>query len=388
VVTASFRTSVGETVAFAWCDEVARWNDDALGANPAAHVIGSLAPALVTLPNAKMYLVSSPWTTSDFHAKQFDLGETAAQCVAFGTTWEINPDISEQETREAEPHHGTWLREYAGIPPDGAASPFFEPNSVERSVDPGRFNGQLSERALLDQRPIITLDQAFGSLDGSVGNDNFGCCAVTHEAGPLGDLGNRGPSRVVVHEVGEWRTNVTPTESAQRVQGFCAKYGVRTVYMDQASGLAFAELLKQQGLYPKIVPWTHSSRRRTSPKAKREKTAPQYATGGLTNTSKTGKFTAARNAFLDNRMSLPSGIEHVLQQLRTIQSELAPSGLEQIVVPRSKGSHCDAAVALVLGISIALEFPPSLPPHRMTDWEKRQRILRERAIEDLWRQLC
>lgn len=133
VVAANLRTAVGDTVAFAWCDEVSRWRDSETGANPAHEIIGSLAPALATLPDAKLFLVSSPLSKDDFHAKAFALGETPAQCVSFGATWEINPHLTEEQTHELEPDYKTWRREYAAIPQEGA-SPAFEREHVLRCV--------------------------------------------------------------------------------------------------------------------------------------------------------------------------------------------------------------------------------------------------------------
>lgn len=132
VITANYRASVGETVAFVWCDEVARWRDDDSGANPAEEVIGSLSPALATLPAAKMWLVSSPLSTADFHARSFDLGETEQQAVAFGTTWDINPSLTQEATRSIEPNERLWSREYAAIP-QGAISAAFSQDDVTKS---------------------------------------------------------------------------------------------------------------------------------------------------------------------------------------------------------------------------------------------------------------
>lgn len=154
VVSANFRTSVGETVAFAWCDEVSRWRDDATGANPAGEVIGSLSPALATLADAKLILCSSPLTLDDYHARSFDQGETDAQCVSFGATWEINRTLTEAETHRLEPDPKIWRREWAAIPQEGA-SPAFERDHVLRSV-----------RTLPDETkwwpPIGVLDSAAG----------------------------------------------------------------------------------------------------------------------------------------------------------------------------------------------------------------------------------
>lgn len=125
VVVANYRRAVGETVAFCWCDEVTRWIDKDTSANPANEVIKSIAPALLTLPNAKMWVVSSALGNDDYHAQLYDLGETDGQCVAFGSTWDLNPTLTEEKTKKIEPDHKTWLREYAAIPQgsDTAAFP-------------------------------------------------------------------------------------------------------------------------------------------------------------------------------------------------------------------------------------------------------------------------
>lgn len=124
VMTANFRTNVGDTVAFAWCDEVARWRDDAALANPAEQVIGSLSPALATLPDAPMFLVSSPLGFEDYHAAAFDRGETEGQCVAFGATWTINPTLTRAACEAMEPDPKLFAREYAAIP-QATSSPAF-----------------------------------------------------------------------------------------------------------------------------------------------------------------------------------------------------------------------------------------------------------------------
>lgn len=135
VMTANYRLSVGETVAFAWCDELARWRDDDAGANPAEQVIASIMPALATLPDAKMFLVSSPLGPDDYHARQFDLGETPGQCVAFGATWTINPTLPREKCQELEPDPKLFAREYGAIP-WASASGAFEPEHVERCFRP------------------------------------------------------------------------------------------------------------------------------------------------------------------------------------------------------------------------------------------------------------
>jgi hypothetical protein len=159
VVAANLRTAVGDTLGFVWGDEVSRMRDAETGANPAEGVFGSLAPALATLPDAKLILVSSPLAKDDYHAKCFDLGETAAQCVSFGATWEINTTLTEAQTHEIEPDFKTWRREFAAIPQDGASSAF-DRDHVLRCVREVPANTQWWP-------PIGVLDSAAGKRAGA-----------------------------------------------------------------------------------------------------------------------------------------------------------------------------------------------------------------------------
>lgn len=157
VVTANHRTNVGDTVAFAWLDELCSWSDDELGANPAEMVVGRLAPALSTLPDAKMFLVSSPLGPDDYHARQFDLGDTPAQYVAFGNTWTINPDLTEEACEELEPHEPSRRREYGAIP-SSAISPAFPAAAVERSFRDAPAAADWAE-------PVCIVDASSGGGD-------------------------------------------------------------------------------------------------------------------------------------------------------------------------------------------------------------------------------
>lgn len=161
VVPANYRRAVGETVAFCWCDELTRWIDDKLSKNPASEVVQSIAPALGTLVNAKMWLVSSALGHEDYHAQQYSLGETAGQCTAFGATWDLNPTLSEEETKTLEPDEKIWLREYAAVP---------------QGSDTDAFPFELIQFALtrgwpvepFRQRGIITTDFSSGMNDDTV----------------------------------------------------------------------------------------------------------------------------------------------------------------------------------------------------------------------------
>lgn len=148
VVTASFRTAVGDTVAFAWADEVARWNDD--GKDPAHAVISSLSPALATLPDARLFLVSTPLGLEDFHAREFERGETFAQSVAWGATWEINPTLTREACQALAPDPEDFDAEYGSIPRQG------ETNAFPRDDAARTFEPRVE--SFLWHRPVLVID--------------------------------------------------------------------------------------------------------------------------------------------------------------------------------------------------------------------------------------
>ena len=124
VLAANHKTAVGDTAIFLWLDEVSRWTNDSASANPAEDVVASLSPTIATMPDARMWLVSSPLGEKDYHATRYDLGNVAGQRVYFGETWIINPTLSKERTKELEPDPRKWAREYAAIPTAGGGLVF------------------------------------------------------------------------------------------------------------------------------------------------------------------------------------------------------------------------------------------------------------------------
>lgn len=93
VYTASFRTIRGRTVVGAICDELAFWrNDDS--ANPDTEILNALRPAMATVPDALLIVISSPyarrgelWRTYRNH-----FGSTASDVLVWkAPTWTMNP---------------------------------------------------------------------------------------------------------------------------------------------------------------------------------------------------------------------------------------------------------------------------------------------------------
>lgn len=137
VFTASIAGVSGPTCIGTLCDEVAKWHDDDTGANPATEVLASLRPTLLTQPNAKMFLSSSPFGFLDAHAKAFEEGETDRQLAFHAATWTAHPALTEEMTRAEEPDPAVWAREYAAIPQEALESSILSPVLLDRATRGG-----------------------------------------------------------------------------------------------------------------------------------------------------------------------------------------------------------------------------------------------------------
>ncbi len=341
VMTANFRTNVGDTLAFTWCDEVSRWRDDATMANPAEEVIGSLSPALATLPDAPLFLISSPLGSEDYHAKAYELGDTDVQCTAFGETWTINPEISLEQSKALEPDERLWRREYAAIPMPAGGSPFFSEDEITFATDVGRCSPAEPVNGI---RYVVAADQA-------INRDRFGFAVVSHEVGPISEHGERLPSVVIAHEVGSWKPEGKPSVDAQRLAQIAHRYDQRRILLDQgAGGAVFGELLRNFNAYASVIAWT----------------------GGEAEDSKLDRFRRVRTAMAQGILRLPDRRE-LRGELRRFHSDVTSAGNERVSARRTDGGHSDAATALVLAASEALSQSACLPPEREMPWERYER---------------
>ena len=116
VVAATRSATVGGTSIAALCDEVSRWRDSDSGDNPAEEILQSLRPSLVSVKGSKLWLISSPWSTVDLHAKEFLRGNTASTRAYHATTWDANPTLTEADCRSMEKDPLAFDREFKAIP--------------------------------------------------------------------------------------------------------------------------------------------------------------------------------------------------------------------------------------------------------------------------------
>lgn len=135
VFTASTSGVVSFTSIGGLCDEEARWRDKDSGSNPAKEVLASLRPTMATQKNARLWHVSSPWSTLDVHHKMVERGDiSGVQLVFCAPTWVMNPTLTEKMTRELEPDEPSWVREYKAIPMAADETKFFNAAHIDAAL--------------------------------------------------------------------------------------------------------------------------------------------------------------------------------------------------------------------------------------------------------------
>lgn len=333
VYTASIKGVSGFTSIFVLCDEVAKWKDADLGANPATQVLASIRPTMRTQRNARIVLSSSPFGMLDAHYDAFEAGETPLQIVAHAPTWIANPTITEAETRADEPDESTWLREYAAIP----QAEIEEGLLSEAILDRATRAGPLDVPRAQGHHYVATIDPAT--------RGNAWTLAVL----------TRGPDRVRrVVLCREWRgTRAMPLEPSSmlaEIRELLRPYGLRWLSSDQFAGDALRELARQQGLTLSLEPWTSVAKREA--------------------------YENLRTMLLDEELELPPD-DAVKTDLLGIRKSLTRNGVTYELATQG-ARHSDYAPAIAMAamkVRAARVEPPAPSPQEEHDAQKRDFLL-------------
>lgn len=125
----TFAATVGSVSGFtcicAIGDELAKWSNAEDGSNPAKEVIASLRPTMATMPNARLFLSSSPWSTTDEHHSAFESSDGVYSLAFHATSWEANPTLDEQSCWELSGRdQRTFDREFRALPVGSTGNAF------------------------------------------------------------------------------------------------------------------------------------------------------------------------------------------------------------------------------------------------------------------------
>jgi hypothetical protein len=320
VMTASLTGVVGGTVIAAFCDEVASWYDRDTGANPAREVLEALRPSMATMPNARMFLSSSPWSTDDAHARAFERGETDFQSIAFAETWIANPTLTEAKCRALAESEREFRRAYAAIPAPLLLEGYFN-DVLEGCVDVDRDGPSCP---IANVPYVVTIDPA-------TRRDGWAIAVTRAEERPQAE-----PIAYVEHaEVLTPRPNapLIVSDAVMHTVGVARRFGCTHVWGDQAMADALRPLFAQQGIEYADRPWTAANKRTL--------------------------FRAMHMSMSDRRVRLPGGVREVARQFAGVAVRMMPGGHESF--QGARGVPDDLCSAIVMGVDLAMLSPGPRP---------------------------
>src|SRR5690606_12629098 len=79
------------------------------------------------------------------HYEMVREGSNDRQLVFVGSTWEMNPTITEEKTKLLEPDEQIRLREYGSVPMDQEESNFFSHVAIEQATQPPDIDEDISD---------------------------------------------------------------------------------------------------------------------------------------------------------------------------------------------------------------------------------------------------
>lgn len=334
---ANYRTAVGMTCIGIVADEVARWRDDKSGANPAREVIASMRPAMSTMPHAKIFLISSPLSTRDYHYEEFEGGTNEHTLCIQAPTWVANPTLTEEWTKQEEPDEGTWRREYAAIPMPGGERFFFDERAIGTSVTDVLYEPQPG-------------DELVAGADFAFNRDSSALAVYAFTT-----RGTFEP--VCVHELAPDGAALQPSRVVGTFGGILEQHGVKCVMADGHYKESIREYLTKHDVIlldaPLDVPLTYI------------------------------RFRALLHG---GRVKLPND-RSLVEDMRNITSRTTSSNRVSMQLPRSSG-HADLVSAIVLACwqryGESVHEPPKEPDHaaeaRMRSIKRAMASKRRRGI--------
>ena len=230
VKTSDYRAIRGLTITACITDEIAFW--DSQGVSPDREVFAALRPAMSTIPNSKLLIISTPYAQAGvlYEAHRQYFGKPDPHTLVWvAPTAIMNPTISgaliEREI-EADPEaaRSEWLAEFRT---DLAAA--FSPEAIAACVISGRSE-------LLPSRQIAY--QAF--TDPSGGRSDSFTLGIGHK---------EFSGKAVIDCLKAWRSPFDPSAVVSQVAEELKRYGVVSVSGDNYGGEWPVEQFKRQGIH-------------------------------------------------------------------------------------------------------------------------------------------
>ncbi len=315
---ANFRTSVGMTTIFLFCDEMARWRDDEMGANPAKEVLKSVVPSMLTMPNAKQAFSSSPWSTMDAHYDYFERGSDDTQMCVWAETWVANQTLTEQRCKEIDPDAGldqeSFDREYRAIPMKAGMHTFFDPEAIENAVLSYNVDIFSPSRLLkvIGRVPYETELMAGGDF---AFTSDWSGLYVMYKAG---EIYHPAATKVIKPEPGQ---PLKPSETCREFAEVLSSLGVECLMADGHYRESVVE-----HLHPFNIAFLDAPNRRAPP------------------------YIRFRTLLYQERMKLPNDLG-LIEDMKEVQAKPTQNSGLSIIMPKRKGKgggHADLMSAMVL----------------------------------------
>ena len=309
----------GRTIVAAICDELAFWPHEETAANPDEEVLAALRPGMITVRNAKLLKISTPYTKDGVLWREYQQRSELDFPVLHFSSEDLNPKL-QSSALEKERCRGeqTFRREYMAEFTD-AISGWIVPELLDQCI--------VRRRTELP----FTMDGVFVAVaDPAFVRDDFA----------LAILSRRDDGRIVVHRLARWSgTKAAPLgheDVLRQVNSILADYGINALIGDQHCFELIQQVLQRLGIYYK----KYNFDSRTRPEI----------------------FANLRHLLSQRKIELLDNAE-LLRQLRGLQEHRNDRG--QVDIRPAAGCKDDLAVAVALGASELTKQPAGPPPFRV-----------------------
>ncbi len=305
----------GRTIVTVICDEVAFWSQDDTAANPAEEVLAALRPAMITVRNAKLLKISTPYCKYGLLWQEFQQRSELDYPVLQLTSQELNPNLDrallDQERKRGDNY---FAREYLAQFVD-VVSGWIVPELIEACVVRGRAELPYAAEGTF----VAVIDPAF-----------------VHDDFALAILRGTSEGRIIVHRVVGWSgTKALPLgcdDVLDQIKAIVTEYRINSVIGDQHCSELIRQQFEKRGIYYQV----HNFDLRTRPEI----------------------FAHLRYLLSQRRVELLDSPE-LLHQLRTLQEHRTDRG--HIDIRPAGGGKDDLAIVVALAAS-ELSQEPAITP--------------------------
>jgi hypothetical protein len=306
VKASDYRAVRGVTIVCCICDEVAFW--DSQGVNPDKEIFQALRPAMVTIPDAKLLVISSPYAKFGvlFEAHRNNYGRDDAPVLVWqAPTTVMNPSIpaefiQDQIDQDPEAGRSEWLAQFRE---DIEAA--FSLEIIEACVIHGRVE-------LLPAERISYL--AF--CDPSGGRHDQFTLSISHRA----------DDKAIIDLVRAWKPPFDPSEVVKECAEALKPYRVKTIIGDAYAGEWPREQFRKHGI-----------------------------TYQLSDKNRSQLYLDLIPVVCSKRVELPDN-RKLIDELRRLERRRGRSGKDSIDHPAN--GHDDMANAVAGAVNMAIAKPP------------------------------